>query len=63
MRERAAVYRGRSPADCWAETIELCANVDWFLERMEPDVLARVVEPEPRSPELIAILEAMQRQA
>lgn len=62
MRDRAAPYREMTPAQCWDETRELCAGLDWFLDRMEPDVRKRALEPEPLSPELIAILEAMQRQ-
>jgi hypothetical protein len=61
LRERAAPYVGMSPAECWAETRELCGMLDWFLDRMEPDVRARALEPEPLSAELVAILEAMQR--
>ena len=59
--DRAAPYREMSPGECWAETRELCGMLDWFLDRMEPDVRVRALEPEPMSQELVAILEAMQR--
>ena len=61
LRERAALYRGLTPAQCWAETVELCGSLDWFLDRMEPEVRARALEPEPLPAELVAILEQMQR--
>lgn len=60
VRERAAPYRDMSPAQCWAETRELCGMLDWFLERMEPEVRARALESEPMTAELVAILESMQ---
>jgi hypothetical protein len=62
LRDRAAVYRDMTPEECWVETRELCGMLDWFLDRMDPEVRARAMEPEPLSDELIAILEAMQRQ-
>ncbi len=61
--ERAAEFRDATPAECWAATIELCAGLDWFLARMDPETRARAMEPEPRSEEEIAILEALQRTA
>ncbi|HET9485408.1 MAG TPA: hypothetical protein VFO79_15715 [Xanthomonadales bacterium] len=61
--ERAAPYRAMSPAQCWAETVELCASLDWFLDRMEPEARARALAPEPMSDEIIGILETLQRSA
>ena len=61
--ERADELRGASPTECWEATRELCASLDWFVERMEPDVRARALEPEPLSEEIIRVLEALQKQA
>jgi hypothetical protein len=62
VKERAARYREMTPAQCWAETVELCAMRDWIASHMDPAARARAFEPEPLSDEIIAILEAMQRQ-
>ena len=61
--ERAAEFRDLTPAECWAATVELCAGLDWFLARMDPETRARALEAEPLSDELVAILEALQRAA
>jgi len=63
VHDRAAEYRGATPAECWAATIELCAGLDWFLDRMDGPARARAMEPEPLSDEIVAILEALQRPA
>lgn len=63
LRERADELRGASAAECWAATVELCATLEWFLDRMDPATRERVMSPEPLSPELTEILEAMQRVA
>lgn len=56
LTERAAEIRDATPAERWAAMCELCATSAWFLDRN-----AHAMEPEPRSPEVIAILEAMQK--
>ncbi len=61
--ERANDLRGASPTVCWEATKELCASLDWFVARMEPEVRARALAPEPLSRDLVEILEAMQKQA
>jgi len=63
LRERADELRGASPAECWAATVELCATLEWFLDRMDPATRAHVMSPEPLSPELTGILETMQKVA
>jgi hypothetical protein len=63
LSERADEVRDASPAERWAAMRELCATLDWFLDRMDPVTRARATEPEPRSAEVIAILEAMQKTA
>jgi len=60
--ERAEEFRGASPTECWAATRELCASLAWFVDRMEPDVRARALAPEPLSDEIVQILEALQKQ-
>ena len=60
---RAMPYRDMTPAQCWAETVELCAGLDWFLERMEPEVRERALGREPLADDIVGILEALQRAA
>lgn len=62
VKERAAPYREMTPAECWAETVSLCEDLDWFYSMMEPEVRARALEPERLPQDIVEILEAMQRQ-
>jgi hypothetical protein len=61
LTERANELRGADAAEAWAVTVELCGTLDWFLERMDPETRDRVMRPEPLSPELERVLQAMVR--
>lgn len=59
--ERADESRELSPAECWAETVAVCADVEWMFSLMDPATRARAEEPEPLPGHVLATLEAMQR--
>lgn len=61
LRDRAATFRGLSPEECWAATVEACEEVEWMYSLMDPETRARAERPEDVPPEVLARLEAMQR--
>jgi hypothetical protein len=61
LRERAALWRDKSPEECLAAVIEQCREAEYFLSLKSPEELERVLAPEPLPPDTIAILESLQR--
>jgi hypothetical protein len=61
LRDRAEPWRGLSPEECLVATEESCKEVEVLFAMMEPEVRERAMRPEPIPPEILAILEAMQR--
>ena len=61
VRDRVEPWRGATPEECLEATIESCKEVELLFAMMEPQVRERAMQPEPLSPQVVAILEAMQR--
>jgi hypothetical protein len=61
IRDRAAVWRDASPAECLAAVIDQCREVEYFLSLKPPAELDRVLEPEPIPSATLQILEDLQR--
>jgi hypothetical protein len=59
IREEVAIWRDATPEERLAEVAEMCAAGDFFLSQLAPDVLERVMRPDPLPPDSIEILMAL----
>jgi hypothetical protein len=59
IKERAAVWRDATPQECLAAVAESCAEAAFFLSQYSPDLLEKVLEPEPLPPDTIELLERL----
>ena len=59
VRREVEVWRDSTPEERLAELAEMCAAGDFFLSRMDPRQLERVLRPEPLPEDTIAILMAL----
>jgi hypothetical protein len=61
IRDRVALWRDATPAECLAATAEECAAAAQLLAMKDPDELAAVLAPAPIPADTVAILEELQR--
>jgi hypothetical protein len=61
IRERSAVWRDASIAECLAATADACREAESLMALKTPAEIERLLEPEPLPEDTIAILEALQR--
>jgi hypothetical protein len=54
--ERAAVWRDATPQECLAALAESCAEAAYFLSLYSPEMLEKVLEPEPLPGDTVEIL-------
>jgi len=59
IREEVALWRDATPEERLAEVADMCAAGDYFLSQLAPDVLERVLQPEPLPQDSIEILMAL----
>jgi len=59
IRREVEVWRDATPEERLATVAEMCAAGDFFLSQLDPEVLERVLQPEPLPDDTIAILMAL----
>lgn len=59
IRREVEVWKNSTPEERLAELAEMCAAGHFFLSRMDPQQLERVLRPEPLPEDTIAILMAL----
>jgi hypothetical protein len=62
IRERAALWRDATPAECLGAVAELCADAAAMIDRLEPEQQDRVLAPAPRSDEITRLLARLWQQ-
>ena len=61
IRREVEPWRDSTPEERLAELAEMCAAGDFFLSRMDPAQLERVLQPEPLPEDTISILMALRQ--
>ena len=61
IRREVEVWQDSTPEERLAELAGMCAAGDFFLSRQEPQLLERMLEPEPLPGDTIAILMALRQ--
>jgi hypothetical protein len=56
IEERVAVWRDASPQECLTALAESCEEAAFFLDRYSPEVLGKVLEPEPLPADTVELL-------
>ena len=56
IKERAAVWMDATPQECLAALAESCAEAAYFLSQYTPDVLDKVLAPEPLPSDTVELL-------
>jgi len=56
IREEVEIWRDTTVEERLAEVAEMCAAGDYFLSRLEPEVLERVLRPLPLPEDTLALL-------
>jgi hypothetical protein len=59
IRREVEVWRDATPEERLAALAEMCVAGDFFLSRLDPQLLERVLEPEPLPDDTIEILTAL----
>lgn len=58
LEREAALWRDASPAQCFAEVIELCRDTDHYLGMLSDEQLERALAPVPLPPDTVSLLAA-----
>lgn len=57
--ERAELWRDATPAECLRATAEECEAAVRMIDRLEPELAARALAPEPLPADTVALLEQL----